>query len=164
MLATALSFLIVMSTGGCSAVQLSDRDQAFALRFPYEDVNHSLVLRTVEGITETRMDRVVTLELVNHSDRLIGFPAGYGVEGLAYDPENDTWVEIGNSVRFPAVRRVLGPNGGEIPSLGWVDYKPILTFTPDLLEIRIVVLGHFYDETNGFGEPVAAYLDLTLER
>jgi hypothetical protein len=148
---------------GCSGVQLSDREQAFARQFPYADVNHSLVLHTVEGITETRIDRVVTLELVNHSDQLIGFPAGYGVEGFAYDPESDRWVEIGNSVRFPDVQRVLGPRGGEIPSLVWVDYKPVLESTQDSLEIRIVVVGHFYDETTGFGEAAAAFLDLTLE-
>jgi hypothetical protein len=163
-LASTLSLLIMATTAGCSGVQLSDREQAFARQFPYADVNHSLVLHTVEGITETNLDHAVTLQLENHSNRMIAYSTREGIVGAVYDPGSKSWVEAENRVHYPDIQWLLGPRGDDIPSISLVDYSPTLESTPDSLEIRIVVVGHVYDETHGFGEAAAAYLDLTLER
>jgi hypothetical protein len=148
---------------GCSKLQPSDSERAFTQQFPYEDVNDSLVLYTIEGITETNIDDVVTLQLENLSNQMIAYSTKEGIIGIVYNPESKSWVDMENNVQYPDIEWLLGPRGGDIPSISVVDYKPILDSNPDTLDLRIVVVGHVYDETYGLGEPVAAYLDLTLE-
>jgi hypothetical protein len=149
---------------GCSKLQPSDSEKTFTQQFPYEDVNDSLVLYTIEGITETNIDDVVTLQLENHSNQMIAYSTKEGIIGIVYNLESESWVDMENNVQYPDVEWHLGSRGGDIPSISVVDYKPILESNPDTLDIRIVVVGHVYDETHGLGEPVAAYLDLTLEK
>jgi hypothetical protein len=149
---------------GCTSSTSNDRDLEFAESFSYDDVNRSLQLKPAEGLTETRIGRIITLQIENHSNTAIAFPVDYGVRGLSYDPSNTEWVEFPNKVQFcPDVQRVLGAQGSTIPNFGLVDYEPELDETPASLDIRIVIVGHEYDEIYGLGEPVAAYLDLTLE-
>lgn len=159
-----LSFLMVMATTGCGLVKLRDSERAFAGQFPYEDVNDSLVLCTIEGITETRIDHIVILQLENHSSQMIAYSTKEGIIGIAYDPGSKSWVEVENRVQYPDIQWLLGPPGSDIPSISAVDYEPALEDPPGLLEIRIVVIGHVYDEAHGFGEAVVAYFDLTLEK
>jgi hypothetical protein len=149
---------------GCTSRASNDREMDFVECFPYDDMNHSLQLQPIEGLTETRIGSIITLQIENHSNMAIAFPVDYGVRGLSYDPSNTEWVEFPNKVQFcPDVQRVLGAQGSTVPNFGLVDYEPELDETPASLDLRIVVVGHVYDETNGFGEPIAAYLDLTLE-
>jgi hypothetical protein len=156
--------LVVIVVTGCKSNTSNERELGFMECFPYDDMNHSLQLQTIEGLTETHIGSIITLQVENHSNTAIAFPVDYGVRGLSYDPSNTEWVEFPNKVQFcPDVQRVLGAQGSTIPNFGLVDYEPELDETPASLDIRIVVVGHVNDETYGLGEPVAAYLDLTLE-
>lgn len=160
-----VAVLLVIVATGCSTSASPERELAFAEHFPYDDVNRSLQLQPVEGLTETRIGHIVTVQVENHSDRVIAFPVDYGVLGLTYNLDTAEWVELPNTVQFyPDVQRVLGVPGGPIPSIGWVDYEPALDTIPTSLDIRIVVVGHVLSrETSQLAEPVVAYIDLTLE-
>jgi hypothetical protein len=163
-----VAFTLATTVVAACGLTLSDQqEQTFSQMFPYSDVNHSIVLRSVEGITETDLDSVITLQLENLSTQMIEFPVGYGVRGFTYHRDAREWSEISNGMSFSPERgTLLGPQGGDIPG---VDMTLVSYFTsgaslPYSLDIRIVVVGHFYNESEGLGDPVAAYLDLTLEK
>jgi hypothetical protein len=168
-LALVIVAFMLASAGvaACGLALRDQREQTFSQMFPYADVNHSIVLRSVEGITETDLDRIITLQLENLSIQMVEFPVGYGVRGFTYHQDAREWSEISNGMRFSPERgALLGPQGGEIPGVdvALVSYFPSGASLPDSLEIRIVVVGHFYDESEGLGEAVMAYCDLTLKR
>ena len=84
--------------------------------------------------------------------------------GLAFDKETEKWIEIKNAVEFPEKGLLVGPQGGEIPSGTAIYFQPELTSPTNSMDIRILVVGNVWNEEQGAGEPVAAYLDLTLEK
>lgn len=163
LLAAAAVVAFIVATG-CNTSALAEREIAFAEHFPYDDVNRSLRLRALEGLTEASIGHIVTVQIENHSNEVIAFPVDYGVQGFTYDPNIAEWVELPNRAQFyPDVQRLLGVPGGTIPSVGWVDYEPELDTIPASLDIRIVVVGHVLSrDTHQVAEPVVAYIDLTL--
>ncbi len=83
--------------------------------------------------------------------------------GLVYDTEGSGWVEIENVVVYPDIVLGLGFRGGELPTATAVYFKPILEEFLDSISMWVLAIGHIWDEHHGFGQPVAAYIDLTLK-
>jgi hypothetical protein len=148
---------------GCSKLQPSDSERVFTQQFPYEDVNHSLVLNLIEGVTNTSLTQVVTILLENRGNLIIAIWPETSIVGLVYDTETEKWVEINNTIEFPDKGLLVGPRGGEIPSSTAIYFQPDLASSANSMDVRILVVGYVWDEEQGTGEPIAAYLDLTLE-
>jgi hypothetical protein len=106
----------------------------------------------------------VTIQLENRSDRNVAVLPEDGIIGLVYDTEAETWVEVENAVAYPDIGWLLGPRGGEVPSIAAIYFEPDVVSPSDSMNIRILVVGHVWDEEEGPGEAVAAYLDLALEK
>jgi hypothetical protein len=148
----------------CGVLGLSIQEKHFTEQYPYEDVNDSLALRPIEGVTNTDLTEVVTILLENRIDLTISILPESDIVGLAYDTETEKWVEVKNAVEYPDKGWLIGPRGGEIPSSTAIYFQPDLVSPTNSIEVRIVVIGHVWDEAQGAGEAMAAYLDLTLEK
>jgi hypothetical protein len=156
--------LMVFLIPGCSKLQPSDSERAFTQQFPYEDMNVSLILHPIEGVTDTSLTQVVTILLENLGELTIAILPESSIVGLVYDTETEKWVEIRNTVEFPDKGWLVGPRGGEIPSSTAIYFQPDLVSSSNSMDVRILVVGYVWDEEQGAGEPIAAYLDLTLEK
>ena len=161
--ARALVLLTALALTSCGILGPGIPERRFAEQFPYEDLNRTLVLRPIEGVTETNLSQAVTLQLENHGDQMVAFSPEGNIEGLVYDRQSDIWVEVENAVSYPDIGWMLGPQGGEIPSSTAIYFEPATTGSVHSMDIRVLVVGHIWGDVNGPGEAVAAYLDLALE-
>jgi hypothetical protein len=152
----------ILALVSCGVLGPNIKEKHFEEQYPYEDVNHSLVLHPIEGVTDTSLTQVVTILLENRSDLIIAIWPESSVVGLIYETETEKWVEIKNTVEFPDKGLLVGPRGGEIPSSTAIYFQPDLVSHTNSMDVRILVVGNVWDEEQGAGEPVAAYLDLTL--
>jgi hypothetical protein len=159
-----LCILTILALAGCGVLAPSIQEKRFAEQYPYEDVNHTLALHPIEGVTDTSLTEVVTILLENHGDLTIAIWPESGILGLVYDTETEKWVEIKNAVEYPDKGWLVGPRGGEIPSSTPIYFQPDLVSPANSMDVRILVVGHVWDEEQGAGEPMAAYLDLRLEK
>jgi hypothetical protein len=159
----AAILLVSIVVIGCTSRTSSDRELDLIERFPYDDMNHSLVLNLIEGVTNISLTQVVTIQLENRGDLIIAIWPETSIVGMVYEKETEKWVEIKNTVEFPDKGLLVGPRGGEIPSSTAIYFQPDLASSVNSLDVRILVVGHVWDEEQGAGKPVAAYLDLTLE-
>lgn len=159
-----LLHLLVLLTA-CQSGLPASADEAFLKQFPYDDINKSIELRVIEGVTETTVNSVITLEVINRSDTVIVFAEDYGVRGFIFDSGSKTWIEIENAVQYPNVQRGLRPANidGPLPPLGFVDFKPVIGRLDAETTLRILVVGHIYEGPGRPGKPVMAYLDLLLQ-
>ena len=146
----------------CGMLRPVTRDQRFTEQFPYEDVNRTLVLRPVEGVTEDSLGGVITVQLENHSDEMVSYSPEDGIVGLAYDTSSETWVEVENTVSYPDAGLLLAPRGSEIPSIAAVYFEPPAAQRSQLTDVRILVVGHVWTGEQGPGTAVAGYLDIAL--
>lgn len=163
-LPSALCFLLAALLAGCGFTGTSVKELQFAEQFPYEDMNHTLVLERIDGVTDTTLGRVITLELENRSSQTISLSTASGVVGLAYDIESESWVEIENTVTYPDFGVLLGPRGGGIPSTTAIYFEPAVADSVDTMDIRILVVGHLWDDDHASDATAAAFIDLTLQK
>lgn len=163
--AISLFFIItILALAGCRLLDSSIQGKQFAEQYPYEDLNHTLILHPTEEITNTSFNQTITILMENRGDMAIAIWPKSDIIGLAYDIEDKRWVEVRNAVEYPDTGLLLGAPGDNVPSSTAIYFWPDLISPIDSMDIRILVVGHIWDEEQGSGEPVAAFIDLTLEK
>ncbi len=122
------------------------------------DINRSL---TIARVFQSPEFGSISLAVINNSDRDIWISENTGIK-IYLARENGNWEEIDNLTTYCNGEILLVPfsEGG----IGALSLAPDIP--PNLSEpvIRVVVIGNIGEDDSHKGEPVGAYVDITINR
>ena len=139
----------------------TNKEESFIEIFPIEEMNTKIKFWSPQ---ETfKAEQCLDLPLENTSNEKIIFPSDYGLRILAYMA--DQWKGIDNVAQYvPAGSPQVSPKSADLPGVIVIPFCPDWTKLQAPVEIRIVVTAETELTNNTKSIPVAAFIDLVIEK
>lgn len=154
-----------------SVVTSTDREIAFATVVPINDMNTSMTMEYSSDYTTNglKIDSMIVLSVENQSQEAIILPHDNGTRLFVYSEEKANWAEVQNRVTYAtSVETLLAPHGIFDPATNaiWTNIVYIIPDVPNEgkpVFVRVVVVGHIYQNGSATDKQVGAYTDIELQ-
>jgi hypothetical protein len=161
--------LLIISLAACSNKAKQQKEDSFTklLPIPTGDMNDEIKLSLPgleRGFYKPKIGEFITLVLNNQSNKIIVFPADYGLKMYLYNYEEQTWIEVKNLEKYSTEEnnQVSPINEGSLSQI-LVSALPSLDTTSDPIDMRVMVIGTIYKDGIPTDKQVGAYMDITLQ-
>lgn len=116
------------------------------------------------GFYKPKIGEFITLILNNPSNKIIVFPADYGLNMYLYNNEDQTWIQVKNLEKYSQEEnKQVSPIGESSLNQILVSALPGLDTTSAPIDLRVVVIGTIYKDGIPTDKQVGAYTDITLQ-
>lgn len=160
---------LLISLAACSNKVSKQKEDAFLklIPIPMGDMNDEVKLSLPgleRGFYKPKIGEFITLELNNQSNKVIVFPADYGLKMYLYNNEDQTWIIVKNLEKYsPEENKQISPLGEGSLSQLLVSALPGLDKTLNPIDMRVVVIGTIYKDGTPTDKQVGAYTDITIQ-
>lgn len=127
---------------------------------PQAEINTRIKLLAPDGWNTFEQGDDMSLVVDIYSDDQIQFTYDFGARMFML--EDQEWVEVQNSVRYPSGSFVLSPSEGNLQKTGAVVLDPVIPQTDHSVLLRVFVIGNIYSNDQVTDEKTATYIDLEL--
>lgn len=157
-----ISTLIIFSASCGNGAPLST--ESFPdIPIPINELNTKIRVEAAENFNSFLIGDSIGLDIELISNEVVAFPINLGARLFIY--EDHTWIEVGNSVSYPAVDGyifLLRANDDPFSKFTSTTVKPILPNPNEPVTVRIFIIGNIYQNEQITDEQTGAFVDVRL--